>query len=140
MPYSVTKPFAAVCVLRLVDAGRSTSTPRCSATGPSCAPPPRSATSCRTAPGIVVLDEEAPEEAFYDWDLMCSLLAGQEPAWAPGTAQGESALFYGHLLGQVVRRVDGRSLGSSCARRSAARWTWTSTSGSVTPSWPGSPT
>ena len=32
-------------------------------------------------------------------------------AWAPGTAQGESALFYGHLLGEVVRAVDGRSLG-----------------------------
>src|SRR4029079_4221905 len=62
--------------------------------------------------GLVVLDDEAPEEAFYDWQLMCSLLARQEPAWDPGTAQGESALFYGHLLGEVVRRVDGRSLGT----------------------------
>ena len=41
--------------------------------------------------------------------LACS--PGQEPSWEPGTAQGESALFYGHLLGQVVRAVDGRSLG-----------------------------
>jgi CubicO group peptidase (beta-lactamase class C family) len=33
------------------------------------------------------------------------------PGWPPGSAQGESALFYGHLLGEVVRRVDGRSIG-----------------------------
>jgi CubicO group peptidase (beta-lactamase class C family) len=61
--------------------------------------------------GLVALDEDAPTEAFYDWDLMCSLLERQEPTWPPGTAQGESALFYGHLTGQVVRAVDGRSLG-----------------------------
>ncbi len=43
---------------------------------------------------------------------MCALLARQEPTWTPGLCpQGESALFYGHLLGQVVRHVDGRSIG-----------------------------
>src|SRR5262249_10249923 len=41
----------------------------------------------------------------------CSLLAAQEPAWPPGTALGESALFYGHLVGELVRRADGRGLG-----------------------------
>ena len=61
--------------------------------------------------GLVVLDEDAPEEVFYDWDRMCTLLAKQPPAWEPGTARGESALFYGHLVGEVVRRTDGRSLG-----------------------------
>jgi CubicO group peptidase (beta-lactamase class C family) len=62
--------------------------------------------------GLVALDDDAPTEAFYDWDLMCSLLARQAPTWPPGTAQGEAALFYGHLLGQVVRAVDGRSIGT----------------------------
>jgi CubicO group peptidase (beta-lactamase class C family) len=33
------------------------------------------------------------------------------PSWAPGTAHGESPLFYGHLVGELVRRVDGRSIG-----------------------------
>jgi CubicO group peptidase (beta-lactamase class C family) len=61
--------------------------------------------------GVVALDEPAPTEAFYDWDWLCSLLAEQEPAWEPGTAHGESALFYGHLVGELVRRVDGRGLG-----------------------------
>ena len=61
--------------------------------------------------GVVMLDRPAPTEAFYDWDWLCALLAAQEPSWPPGTAHGESALFYGHLVGELVRRVDGRSVG-----------------------------
>jgi CubicO group peptidase (beta-lactamase class C family) len=37
--------------------------------------------------------------------------AAQPPAWEPGTAHGGSALFYGHLVGELVRRIDGRSVG-----------------------------
>ena len=131
MPYSVTKPIAALCVLTLVDRGLV----ELDAPMQRYWPELRAAATVRDVlshrAGLVVLDEDAPEEAFYDWDLMCSLLARQEPTWPPGSAQGESALFYGHLLGQVVRAVDGRTLGArSCARRSAARTTSTSTSGS----------
>ncbi|HEX5995947.1 MAG TPA: serine hydrolase domain-containing protein [Jiangellales bacterium] len=111
MPYSVTKPFTAMCVLTLVDRGLVDLDAPMRRYWPDL----RAAASVRDVlshrAGIVVLEEDAPEEAFYDWELMCSLLARQDPAWAPGTAQGESALFYGHLLGQVVRKVDGRSLG-----------------------------
>lgn len=111
MPYSVTKPFAALCVLTLVDRGLV----ELDAPMQRHWPELRAEASVRDVlshrAGVVVLDEVADEEAFYDWDRMCSLLARQEPAWVPGTAQGESALFYGHLLGQVVRAVDGRSLG-----------------------------
>ena len=111
MPYSVTKPFAALCVLTLTDRGlvdldapmqRYWEELRAEASV-------RDVLAHRA--GIVALEADAPQEAFFDWDLMCSLLADQEPTWAPGSAQGESALFYGHLLGQVVRAVDGRSLG-----------------------------
>jgi CubicO group peptidase (beta-lactamase class C family) len=49
---------------------------------------------------------------FFDWDLMCRLLAAQQPAWSPGSAHGESALFFGHLVGELVRRLDGRSPGT----------------------------
>jgi CubicO group peptidase (beta-lactamase class C family) len=111
MPYSATKPFAALCVLTLVDRGLVDLDAPMRRYWPQL----RAEASVRDVlshrAGVVVLDEAAPEEAFYDWGLMCSLLARQEPAWAPGTAQGESALFYGHVLGQVVRRVDGRSVG-----------------------------
>jgi CubicO group peptidase (beta-lactamase class C family) len=62
--------------------------------------------------GLVALDGPAPEELLLDWDALCGRLASMEPLWASGTAIGESALFYGHLVGEVVRRVDGRSLGT----------------------------
>ena len=61
--------------------------------------------------GVVMLDRQVPTGAFYDWDWLCALLAAQQPAWPPGTAHGESPLFYGHLVGELVRRVDGRGVG-----------------------------
>ena len=36
----------------------------------------------------------------------------QAPYWEPGTAHGYHAVTYGHLVGEVVRRIDGRSLGT----------------------------
>lgn len=110
-PYSVAKPFAAVCALLLVDRGELELD----------APVQRYWSEFRAAAsvrhvlshqaGVVALDEPASTETFYDWECLCALLARQEPAWPPGTAHGESALFYGHLLGELVRRVDGRPLG-----------------------------
>lgn len=112
MPYSVTKPFAAVCVLVLADRGLVDLDAPMTRYWPEL---PGGATVrqvlCHTA-GHVLLDASQPEEAFYDWDLMCAALEQQPPTWAPGSALGESALFYGHLLGQVVRSVDGRTLGT----------------------------
>jgi CubicO group peptidase (beta-lactamase class C family) len=110
-PYSVTKPFAAACALLLVDRGRLDLDAPVQRYWPGF----RAAATVRQVlshqAGVVARDEPAPTEAIYDWDRLCSLLAAQEPAWAPGTAHGESALFYGHLVGELVRRADGRSLG-----------------------------
>jgi CubicO group peptidase (beta-lactamase class C family) len=49
-------------------------------------------------------------EDMYDWELATSRLAAQAPWWEPGTASGYHAQNQGHLLGEVLRRVDGRSL------------------------------
>lgn len=62
--------------------------------------------------GLPVLREPLPPGAFYDWKLMADRLAGQEPFWEPGTAHGYHALTFGYLVGEVVRRVSGRSLGT----------------------------
>lgn len=111
MVYSVTKPFAAVCALVLADRGLIDLDAPLSTYWPEMT----AATTMRQVlahrSGHVALDRPAPEAAWYDWDRMCRLITEQEPAWQPGTAHGESALFYGHLVGEVVRRVDGRTLG-----------------------------
>jgi CubicO group peptidase (beta-lactamase class C family) len=49
-------------------------------------------------------------EELYDWDLMTSLLAAQEPLYEPGSAGGYHALAYGWLVGEVVRRVAGQGI------------------------------
>jgi CubicO group peptidase (beta-lactamase class C family) len=110
-PYSVSKPFVAVCALRLVEAGRLDLDAPVQRYWPEFRAPATVRHVLSHQAGVVALDEAAPTEAFYDWDRMCALLAGQAPEWEPGTAHGESALFYGHLVGELVRRVDGRGPG-----------------------------
>jgi CubicO group peptidase (beta-lactamase class C family) len=49
-------------------------------------------------------------EDMYDWDKSTAALAAQAPWWQPGTASGYHAHNQGHLIGEVMRRVTGRSL------------------------------
>ena len=46
-----------------------------------------------------------------DWDRVCDALAAAEPWWKPGTAQGYHMVAFGFILGEMVRRVTGRTLG-----------------------------
>ena len=50
-------------------------------------------------------------EDVYDWDRSTSLLAAQAPWWEPGSASGYHDMSYGHLVGEVVRRITGTSIG-----------------------------
>lgn len=54
-----------------------------------------------------------------DWDRVTALLAATEPWWEPGTASGYHALTFGYLVGEVVRRIDGRSIGAFIAEEIA---------------------
>jgi CubicO group peptidase (beta-lactamase class C family) len=47
---------------------------------------------------------------LYDWRRITDLLAAAEPFWPPGTRQGYHATTFGHLVGEVVRRVSGKEL------------------------------
>ena len=58
--------------------------------------------------GLPAFPVKRPVEAWADWDLLCADLAGATPEWPPGTVPAEHALTYGHLIGEIVRRVDGR--------------------------------
>jgi CubicO group peptidase (beta-lactamase class C family) len=62
--------------------------------------------------GLPAPREPLPAGAFYDWDFMVEALAAQEPFWHPGTRNGYHALTFGFLVGEVIRRVSGRSLGT----------------------------
>ncbi|HTX28449.1 MAG TPA: serine hydrolase domain-containing protein [Streptosporangiaceae bacterium] len=62
------------------------------------------------ASGVSGLDQPAVAEDLYDWDKATSRMAAQAPWWEPGTASGYHALNYGHLVGELVRRVSGKTL------------------------------
>ncbi|MFE0420646.1 serine hydrolase domain-containing protein [Streptomyces tendae] len=47
---------------------------------------------------------------MYDWEGATRRLASQQPWWEPGTASGYHASNLGHLVGEVVRRVSGKTL------------------------------
>ena len=62
--------------------------------------------------GLPAIRKPLPEGAFYNWDLVVEALAEETPFWTPGTAQGYEMVTFGWLVGEVVRRVSGKSLGS----------------------------
>ena len=56
--------------------------------------------------------EPVTKQDLYDWHPAVEKLAAQEPFWEPGTASGYHAVTMGFLVGEVVRRVTGKSLGT----------------------------
>jgi CubicO group peptidase (beta-lactamase class C family) len=52
----------------------------------------------------------APDETL-DWDHVCAQLAAAEPWWEPDTAQGYHMVTFGFILGELVRRVAGCTIG-----------------------------
>jgi CubicO group peptidase (beta-lactamase class C family) len=60
--------------------------------------------------GVSGLDQPARVEDLYDWERSTARLAAQAPWWEPGTASGYHGLNFGHLLGEVLRRITGRTL------------------------------
>jgi CubicO group peptidase (beta-lactamase class C family) len=69
--------------------------------------------------GLAGWTEPMTAEDLYDWELCCSRLVAQEPWWEPGTASGYHALTEGYLVGEVVRRITGDTLGTFFAREVA---------------------
>ena len=61
--------------------------------------------------GLPVVDGSPAPQELLDWDPIVKRLADQAPVWPPGTTHGYHALTYGWLVGEVVKRVAGRSLG-----------------------------
>jgi CubicO group peptidase (beta-lactamase class C family) len=61
--------------------------------------------------GLAGLREPHSLDQLYDWELTCARLAATEPWWEPGTRSGYHAITYGHLVGEVVRRVSGQRPG-----------------------------
>jgi CubicO group peptidase (beta-lactamase class C family) len=69
--------------------------------------------------GLSGFTEPLAIEDLYDWEKVTGLLAAQEPWWEPGTASGYHAVTQGYLIGEVVRRVTGVTVGTFFAEEIA---------------------
>jgi CubicO group peptidase (beta-lactamase class C family) len=115
--YSTTKGMTALCAHRLVEEGRLDLDAPVADYWPGFAQAgkaqiPVRQLLCHQA-GLAAVAKILPGEALYDWDAMCEALAAQEPWWEPGTAHGYHAVTFGWLVGEVVRRITGESLGTT---------------------------
>ncbi|MFC4534507.1 serine hydrolase domain-containing protein [Sphaerisporangium dianthi] len=70
--------------------------------------------------GLPTIDRPITPAEAIAWDPMVTALAAQRPYWEPGSEHGYHGLTYGWLVGEVVRRVTGRSLGAFLAEEIAA--------------------
>ncbi|MEH1016652.1 serine hydrolase domain-containing protein [Micromonospora sp. CPCC 206060] len=65
--------------------------------------------------GVPALPPDVTADDLTDWDRMCAIVADSEPLWSPGARHGYHAWTYGWLVGEVIRRVTGRTVGQVLA-------------------------
>lgn len=61
--------------------------------------------------GLPAIRRDLPPQSLYDWQALTEALAETAPWWEPGTQHGYHAMTFGHLVGEVIRRITGKSVG-----------------------------
>jgi CubicO group peptidase (beta-lactamase class C family) len=69
--------------------------------------------------GLPIWEEPTTVADLYAWPVVTARLAAQAPQWKPGTEAGYHSITFGFLVGEVVRRVTGRGLGTFFAEEVA---------------------
>jgi CubicO group peptidase (beta-lactamase class C family) len=114
--YSTTKTMTALCPLILADRGELDFDAPVARYWPEFAANGKAGVKVSHlmghTSGLSGWKEPVSNEDLYDWEKVTSLLAAQAPFWPPGTASGYHAITQGYLVGEVVRRITGRSLGT----------------------------
>jgi CubicO group peptidase (beta-lactamase class C family) len=121
--WSSTKTVTALCALIIADRGELDLDARVARYWPEFAANGKEGVLVRhllghTA-GLSGWQEPMTAADLYDWDKATSLLAAQAPWWEPGTASGYHALTQGYLVGEVIRRVTGDTVGTFLAKEVA---------------------
>ena len=113
--FSTTKGMTALCAHRLADQGKLDLDAPVARYWPEFAQSDKGAIPVRWlldhSAGLVAVDAPLPPAALFDWEAMTSAYAAQAPWWEPGTQHGYHALSFGWLVGELVRRISGRSVG-----------------------------
>ncbi len=111
---STTKIMTALCALMLVDRGELDLDAPVAKYWPEFGQAGKERLPVRYifshSTGLSGFEPRIPGEALLDWDRIVEMLARQKPWWEPGTASGYGRTF-GFLLGELVRRISGVSIG-----------------------------
>jgi CubicO group peptidase (beta-lactamase class C family) len=114
--YSVGKAVTAVCALRLAEAGALDLEAPVARYWPEFAQAGKARVPVRYLltheVGLPAVARPLPADAWNQWDLMTEALAAQAPWWEPGTGHGYLVNMQGFLVGELVRRVTGTTLGA----------------------------
>ena len=114
--YSTTKVMTAICIHILVDRGLLDLDAPVAKYWPEFAQAGKENLPVRYllshTSGLAGWDKHFRSKKLYNWDLMVELLAAQKPWWEPGTKSGYHTITFGHLLGELVRRITKKSLGT----------------------------
>ena len=114
--FSTTKAMTATCMHRLVDRGLLDLDRKVSAYWPEFGQRGKEEITVRMLlchrAGLPGIDKPLPPTAVFDWVTMTHALEEQEPLWRPGETHGYHARTFGWLVGEVVRRITGKSLGT----------------------------
>ena len=113
--YSTTKIMTALCALMLVDRGELEIDTPVADYWPEFAQAGKETLPVRYlfshSAGLSGFDTHFTAADLYNWDKAVQALAAQKPWWEPGTVSGYHSVTFGHLLGELVRRISGKSLG-----------------------------
>ena len=114
--YSTTKVMTAICIHILIDRGLLDLDAPVAKYWPEFAQAGKENLPVRYllshTSGLAGWDKHFRSKKLYNWDLMVELLAAQKPWWEPGTKSGYHTITFGHLLGELVRRITKKSLGT----------------------------
>ncbi len=121
--FSCTKTLTAVAAMQLVDEGRLQLDTPVARLWPEFAANGKQNITLRQLlshqAGLPAIRQPLPAEALYDWSTMTAALAAEQPWWTPGDGHGYAAITYGWLLGELIRRADGREPGEAIIARIA---------------------
>lgn len=113
--YSTTKGVTAICAHQLAERGQLDLDARVASYWPEFAAAGKEAVTVRQLlshrAGLPVIDQPLTREQGLAWEPPVQALAAQAPLWEPGRRHGYHAVTYGWLVGEVIRRVSGRSVG-----------------------------
>ncbi len=121
--WSITKTMTSLCALTLVERGELDLFAPVARYWPEFAANGKEAVEARHllahTSGLAGWEKPVELPDIYDWDKSVAMLAAQAPWWEPGSASGYHSLNQGHLVGEVIRRITGKSLGAFFAEEIA---------------------